>query len=167
MKAIIFLAVLAISLAIIPKGTVERVFTKEGLEKFYTETFLFANATFKESLGSHSQYTGWWIFGSELSVYNTHLSHIDMGVVSSGDFDNEKKQYTFHGGPFKATFHYDWEYRFFIFPFHHANHVCDVTFPSYTVTARFIEAADNIDTYFHIEIPYDSLKFVCIDDEKT
>ncbi len=90
-----------------------------------------------------------------------------MGVVSAGTFDKEKLMYKFEGGPFKAKFHYNWEYRAFIFPFHHEGPVCDVTFPSYTVTAKFVQKEGNVDTDLHIEIPFDDLKFTCVDDEKT
>ena len=54
----------------------------------------------------------------------------------------------------------------FIFPFTHSAQ-CKVTFPTFTVTASFKQVNDTVDTDLHIEIPFDSLKFTCIDDENT
>jgi len=119
MKAIILVSLALLCMAIQPKGSIERIYSEEGLESFYTQTFREANLTFKEDLGTHSEYTGWWIFGTEAMVYNTHLENIDFGKVSTGTFDSQTMKYLFRGGPFTADFHYSWEYRFFIFPFTH------------------------------------------------
>lgn len=166
MRTLVFVCAIAICLAIQPKGTIERIYSEDGLEKFYTETFMLANLTFKEDLGTHSEYTGWWIFGSEATIYNTHITNIDFGKISTGTFDTPTMKYVFRGGPFSADFEYSWEYRFFIFPFTHQAQ-CQVSFPTFTVTATFKQDGDAVSTDLHIEIPFDSLKFSCIDDEKT
>ncbi len=163
MKAILFLTFAVFCMAIQPKGVIERIYSEEGLEQFYTETFMNANLTFTEELGTHSEYTGWWIFGTELMIYNTHIKNIDFGKISTGSFDSDKMVYTFRGGPFTTDFTYSWEYRLFIFTFTH-DAECKVTFPTFTVTASFKQNGDEVDTSLHIEIPFDSLIFTCIDD---
>ena len=110
MKVLVLTLTIIGCLAIYPKGTIERIYSEDGLEKFYTKTFMEANLTFKEDLGTHSEFTGWWIFGTEAMIYNTHLANIDFGKISTGTFDSPTMKYVFRGGPFNADFLYSWEY---------------------------------------------------------
>ena len=133
---ILFLSLFALYCAIQPQGVIDRVYSKEGLQDFYNKMFKNVQNTWNEDLGKTETHTGWWIFGTGLSIKKTKFSKIDMGKGTGVEFDQTKKQFTFDRDQMSATFDYTWYNRWFLFSFGHPS-TCDVKLNNFKIVALY------------------------------
>ena len=111
---------ISVCTALQTKGVLSKVYSKHGLENYYSEMMSQAPKTFQERVGEEEEYTGWWIFGKSLRMYNTRLSNVDMGEIKQVGFDNQNN-YIFTADAMTATLSYKWKFRWFLVPFTHTH----------------------------------------------
>ena len=161
-----FLLLLAAAMAATPYGTIEKVYSKDGLERFYTDQFSKAHETFKEDLGVKKDSTGFWIFGTGVSVFKTGLSDIDMGKFTSIDFNNQEIKYTLTADTLSATFDYKWRYRWFLIPINHKAS-CNLTVHNYHVESQYKNSEGSVTQQIRVSIPHQDGAVLTCDDSDS
>jgi hypothetical protein len=124
-------------LAFTPPGVVQKIFSKEGLDKYYVSLFENAEQTFGEQdMGTAGDVYGWWIFGTGMTIKNTYLDEYDLGTISKVNYADSK--YEFTQSAITGLLKYKWTYRWFLIPFSHQAE-CKFSVGTHLITSEFTQ----------------------------
>ena len=166
MRLVVLVTILIVGCsAISTKGVISKVYSKHGLENFYTEMFDAAPQTFVETIGEEEEYTGIWIFGKSMKVYDTKLTGFDMGEVREVGF-NENQEYVYTTDQITGTFTYKWKFRWFVVPFTH-RHSCKITIPGLKITSKYAIRGTDFINDVSVDVTNSPKYLTCDDTEQS
>lgn len=120
MKVLVFslLVLTALVVANVPAGVVEQIYSSQGLFDHYESLFKHSDSTFGDhDMGTEGESTGYWIFGTGMTIKNTYLDEYKLGQLNKINYADST--YDFEHSEVTGILKYKWTYRWFFIPFNH------------------------------------------------
>jgi hypothetical protein len=120
MKVLVFIlfVLTALVVANISPGVVDQIYSSQGLIDHYESLFKHSDSTFGDhDMGTESDSTGYWIFGTGMSISKTYLDDYSLGKLTKINFHDST--YDFEHSEVTGTLKYTWTYTLSFIPLSH------------------------------------------------